>query len=272
MRVLVAEDDAATRLILKRILERDFGCAVTEVDNGLDALDRVSHVSYAFMLLDVQMPMMDGLEVLETLRGSPDHASLPVVMLTSETDEKLVRQIIGMGISDYLTKPFDPEHLIDRLSRLVRGLGPENGRIPGGHVGMRAAQTETPVPVMIVDSDHAFRKFFVSTIEKRFPVVEAVSGAQALKICFDQWPQVIFVGRDLGAVSSGLFVKKLRSLPHLAEIRVIAVAPKSQIAAVEQEAEYDGVMLRTFVAQVLTDQFERLRMSPHAAHPAQETH
>lgn len=267
MRVLIAEDDVSTRLIIKRILEREFGCVVTEVDNGLDALDRVSQLTFAFLMLDVQMPMMDGVEVLQTLRASSEHAALPVVMLTGEADETLVRRIIQLGISEYLAKPLDPERLVERLSRLVRTLG-EAGRVPGGQLAMRATQEEAPPPVMIVDGDRAFRKFFVSTIEKRFPVVEAISGAQALKMCFDQWPQVIFLGRELGPVSCPLFVKKLRELEHLAGTRVIAVAPKPQVEAVEREAEYDGVMIRTFVPQFLMDQFERLRnTAPRVAQP-----
>jgi two-component system chemotaxis response regulator CheY len=258
MRVLIAEDDKATRLVMKRILEREFGCVVTEADNGLDALDCVSKVTYAFLVLDVQMPMMDGIEVLQTLRQSAEHAALPVVMLTGELDETLVKRIIQLGISAYLAKPLDPEALIERLSKVVRNLG-EAGRVPGGQLAMRATQGEVPLPVMIVEGDHAFRKFFVSNIEKRFPVLEAVSGAQALKMCFDQWPQVIFVGRELGAVSCPLFVKKLRALEHLTGTRVIAIAPKSSLSDVEREADYDGVMFRTFVPQILMDQFERLR-------------
>ena len=145
MNVLVADDDPTTRLLLKRMLIRDFDCAVTEVQNGMEALAALDERRYSALLLDVHMPVMGGLEALEAIRGSA-HSSLPVVMLTAERGAAVVKRAVALGITDYLVKPLRPKRIGERLARrkghhrgdsrhlgrLSRGPGPaSSGRADG---------------------------------------------------------------------------------------------------------------------------------------------
>ncbi len=138
MDVLVVDDDAGTRLLLRRILERELRCRVAEAEHGQKALDLLTRHEFAFVLLDLQMPVMDGFATLEAIRKLPGRETLPVVMLTAEKGEVAVRRMMALGVSDYLAKPPRPGHISARLARLVSraqrsSTGPTDpGALPDG--------------------------------------------------------------------------------------------------------------------------------------------
>jgi two-component system chemotaxis response regulator CheY len=119
---LVADDDAGTRLLLRRVLEQDMSCTVIEVTNGADALDRLNKNAIDFAVLDLQMPVMNGIETLRAIRASAAFSQLPVMVLTSETTEAVVRHVVALGITDYLAKPLDRKAIRDRVERVIASL------------------------------------------------------------------------------------------------------------------------------------------------------
>jgi CheY-like chemotaxis protein len=120
---LVVDDDAMARLILRQVLQRHVGAEVTEVPNGLEALVVLEARAFDLIILDLHMPVMDGLTVLQTIRASARHARTPVVMVTADRKEETVYRSINLGVSDYLTKPFRGKEIAERLSQ-VMGLAP----------------------------------------------------------------------------------------------------------------------------------------------------
>lgn len=123
MNALVVDDDAMARLILRQVLQRHVGAEVTEVPNGLEALVVLEARAFDLIILDLHMPVMDGLTVLQTIRASARHARTPVVMVTADRKEETVYRSINLGVSDYLTKPFRGKEIAERLSQ-VMGLAP----------------------------------------------------------------------------------------------------------------------------------------------------
>lgn len=119
MNALVVDDDAMARLILKQVLRRHFGAEVTEVPNGLEALVALEARAFDLIILDLRMPVMDGLTVLQTIRANARHARTPVVMLTTDRKEENVYRSINLGVSDYLTKPFRGKEIAERLSQVL---------------------------------------------------------------------------------------------------------------------------------------------------------
>src|SRR5688572_7288554 len=104
-RLLVIDDDPAARRLVKAIFAPE-GFAVSEADGGAAGLERVATDPPDLVILDLQMPELDGLAVLERLRAL--QPSLPVVMLTAETGVKSAVRATQLGAYDYLTKPVDP--------------------------------------------------------------------------------------------------------------------------------------------------------------------
>jgi CheY-like chemotaxis protein/phosphoribosyl 1,2-cyclic phosphodiesterase len=117
-RIVVTDDDQDVRALTKRALERD-GHQVVEATSGAEALRLVREEQPDLLVLDLVMPDMGGLEVLDTLRGRPDSAALPVLILTSMDDEGSTREGFDRGATDYLTKPFSMPQLAARVRSIL---------------------------------------------------------------------------------------------------------------------------------------------------------
>lgn len=121
-KLLIVDDDPDMRETIRFLVE-DL-CPVVEAGNGPEALRMIKRERPALMLLDVSLPDMDGLCVLQALRDA--HAAITVVMLTGETDIDKARRALENGASAYVTKPFDPGFLKDEIRRLLADSPPED--------------------------------------------------------------------------------------------------------------------------------------------------
>ena len=122
--ILVVEDDAFTVALLRFVLERQ-GVQVQVVSDGPAALACMERGPVPdAVLLDLLLPQLSGLAVLERLRQHPAWANTPVVVLSALDAGSDLAQAFAAGASDYVTKPFNPEELIARLQRLLPNTWP----------------------------------------------------------------------------------------------------------------------------------------------------
>ena len=117
-RILVADDDRQMRRLVRMILERD-GHEVVEAADGLDALDVIESGQIDLMVLDLDMPRLDGMGVLEELRARVVTASLPVIVLTARTGESEAL-VLDLGAQDFISKPVQPASLQARVRAVLR--------------------------------------------------------------------------------------------------------------------------------------------------------
>ena len=117
-RVLVVDDDDVIRQLITVNLELEGFDVVTAFD-GQDALDKVKDAGVSVVTLDVMMPRVDGWEAAARLRGDPDTAHIKVVLLSARAQEADLQRGEKIGVDAYLTKPFDPDELIDVVRRLA---------------------------------------------------------------------------------------------------------------------------------------------------------
>ena len=118
MRALVVDDSRAMRLILSRVL-RERGCDVAEAADGREALDALGAGPLPDVLLvDWNMPVMNGLELVQAVRHEAAYAGVRIVMVTTESESTHVMQAIEAGADEYLFKPFTPEAVADKLGML----------------------------------------------------------------------------------------------------------------------------------------------------------
>jgi two-component system response regulator MprA len=124
VRILVVDDDRAVRESLRRSLSFN-GYSVELAQDGLEALDLISHNRPDAVVLDVMMPRLDGLEVCRQLRSTGD--DLPILVLTAR--DSVSERVAGLdaGADDYLPKPFALEELLARMRALLRRTTPEDG-------------------------------------------------------------------------------------------------------------------------------------------------
>jgi DNA-binding response OmpR family regulator len=119
-KALVADDNAAIRDIVRLTLERSkLGLTVVTAENGKEALDVIALEHPDVLILDLQMPELDGFEVCKRLRSDVRTAFVPVLMLTAQTGEESVAKGFAAGTDDYMTKPFRRDDLIVRVRRML---------------------------------------------------------------------------------------------------------------------------------------------------------
>jgi DNA-binding response OmpR family regulator len=106
------------RRLIRSILERD-GYEITEAADGLDALDAIESRRFDLMVMDIDMPRLDGLGVLEELRARVTTSSIPVIVLTARTDDTEIR-VLDLGAQDFMTKPVQPQSLQARVRAVLR--------------------------------------------------------------------------------------------------------------------------------------------------------
>ena len=118
--ILIADDEPLlTELLDFRLTARGYETVIAR--DGREALAKLVETSPQAVVLDMMMPVHDGLEVLRRIRASEQHATTPVIMLTARRGEADVIGALELGADDYLVKPFLPEELLVRLARLLAG-------------------------------------------------------------------------------------------------------------------------------------------------------
>ncbi|MGH9166036.1 MAG: response regulator transcription factor [Acidimicrobiales bacterium] len=120
--VLAVDDEPGIRELLRVTLESDDYRVITASD-GVEGLARARSERPAVMVLDVMMPRMNGLEVTRALKSDEATSSIPILLLSARAQAADLRAGDASGADDYLTKPFDPIELLERVARLIRGTG-----------------------------------------------------------------------------------------------------------------------------------------------------
>ncbi len=252
MNVLVCDDDRSTRFIVKRILMQQFGLVVTECADGLEAMQALARGRFHLMLLDIELPTMSGIEVLELMRESSTTKDLPVIVLSNVRDGDAVKYLLKLGVSDYLLKPPRTDRLVEKVQRLLRVLPRTRAAAEDG-TGARMSQAS---PAMVVDGDPEFQRMLTGELRRYGTVLEAESGASAMTLFRDNPVALVFVGEELGVVSSELLVRKLRQSHPGGPLRIVGVVddassvPRDRFDAIIQRSRLPRMLrasLRPFV-------------------------
>ena len=128
LKVLTVDDSKTIRAIVKKAF-RPFDCEIMEAENGVEGLATANREKPDLIVLDITMPVMNGIEMLEKLKADAVMKTIPVIMLTAESGKDNVLQIVKMGVKDYMVKPFKGEELIERAHNLVK-LAPKKEEAP----------------------------------------------------------------------------------------------------------------------------------------------
>jgi CheY-like chemotaxis protein len=123
--VLIAEDNRINQKVLLHLLA-NFGYVAEVAENGAEAVEKVKLQRYDIILMDVQMPVMDGFQATRQIRSlGPDLASIPIIAVTANAFQGERQQCLSAGMDDYLTKPIDKANLHEILRRWATGVRPE---------------------------------------------------------------------------------------------------------------------------------------------------
>jgi two-component system chemotaxis response regulator CheY len=127
--VLVVDDSPTMRRMVMATLRKLDGVRFDEASNGLEAIERLTLKAIDLMVLDLNMPDMHGLEVVQFVRSHHQFRDLPIIILTTRGDEPSRATLLVAGASSYMTKPFDPAAMTRQVAELLRaGPSPDGSR------------------------------------------------------------------------------------------------------------------------------------------------
>ncbi len=141
-RVLLVEDNELNQIVAAELLRTVCGMQVSVAESGAEALSRLGTEAFDLVLMDVQMPGMDGYEVTRRIRRDPAFATLPIVAMTAHAMAADRERCLAAGMNDFLSKPFEPQELFRILNRWLRigPVGAEARRVDG--MGAAAVSVE----------------------------------------------------------------------------------------------------------------------------------
>ncbi|HXV97899.1 MAG TPA: response regulator, partial [Anaerolineae bacterium] len=219
--VLVVDDDPVVRDLMQRFLTKE-GFRVQLAANGETGLRLAKELRPAAITLDVMMPGLDGWAVLTTLKGDPELADIPVVMLTMVDDKNLG---YALGASDYLTKPIERDRLAAVLNKY------------------RCEQPKCSV--LLVEDDNLAREMMRRLLEREgWQVAEAQNGRIALEEVTKCQPELILLDLMMPEMDGFQFITHLRQLPGGQAIPVVVVTAMSL-------TEKERQQLNGYVTQIL---------------------
>jgi CheY-like chemotaxis protein len=249
MRDLVCDDDPATRFVIRRVLSHSAGCEVVECTDGTEALEHIENAPVDLLILDLQMPTLDGLEVLEILRAG-DFKNLPVIVLTSERREEVVKWLIRLGIVGYVTKPLSPARLLPLVERTKALARTRTSDLPRDAIRLGRSG-----PTLLIDGSPEYRELFVAYAQRFGEIRTAESGLLGLA-AFKYAPvRLVFVGKDLGVIGSELVARKLRGMTTGEPLRLVAI--RDDAADATPPEGFDDVVVRSDVQSVHEEQMRR---------------
>jgi two-component system chemotaxis response regulator CheY len=121
--VLVVDDSKVMREMIAACLRPDPSLTITQAASGLEAIERISLTPFDLVVLDLNMPDIGGLEVVEFVRSQDKLRALPILIVTTRAEDSSREAVLAAGASRYMTKPFTPDVILAEVQSLLSGPG-----------------------------------------------------------------------------------------------------------------------------------------------------
>ena len=117
-KILIVDDELSSRRIMEKIIRNQWKCNLFLADDGAEALKIMLKELPNLVILDMVMPFMSGIQVLQTMRKTTKLAKINVLICTAVDDNRIVKEVLKYGVLDYLIKPINKETLVGKLTKL----------------------------------------------------------------------------------------------------------------------------------------------------------
>lgn len=247
----MVEDDPTARRLLRGLLERVFGYEVAEAVDGVCALEQIYQQPPDVVLLDMQMPKLDGIDVLRGLRATKRFADLPVIAVSSAGDRQTILEMVGLGIADYILKPIGVRSAQVRLAKALRGIEPR-----AQCVATSKSQTPSSRPLLVVEKDPKFRSFVATLLDTEFGIQTFDDPFAALEIVAEHPATVVLLGDDLDLLQAPAFARVVRGGANRVDGCLIFVSAGTELSETDA-AYFDAIIRKSFVPETFTADFRR---------------
>ena len=255
-KILSVDDSKAVRMLLARMF-RPFDCELFEAANGEEGLAVAAREMPDLIILDYNMPVMDGVSMLRRMRENADLRRTPVIMLTAELSAENIAIVARLGVRDYVTKPFSEELLLAKAARAVSLVArptqdgkpdPQSERASDAHGPVSSEKSESamelakkiPEPsasalqrasVLVVDDSSTMRISLIRALnELGFDnIKEAKNGRQALELVLKEYFDLMLLDMEMPEMNGMEVLLALKNNPQLGGLPVIVISAADQI-------------------------------------------
>lgn len=246
-RIIIVEDDAVLRDVLAEKLEKS-GYIVDKAQDGVVALERIRETRPDCVLLDILMPRMGGIEVLEQIHADPMLRGIPVIIISNSGQPVEIQRAQELGAREFLIKAvFDPNEVLDKVEKVLAG----GGMSPQGEWGVRtqnvmsvgavehpvaahasvapAAGVETKVFVLVIEDDKFLRELLVRKLAgEGFDVKNAIDADAAFAILAERKPNIILLDLILPGVDGFEILARIKADQKISDVPVIILSNLGQ--------------------------------------------
>src|SRR6478609_144854 len=226
-KILTVDDSKTVRIIVRKTF-KSYDCEILEAGNGVEGLALAAKSMPDLILLDVTMPVMDGVEMLTKLKADPQLKGIPVMMLTAEGGRDHVLKIAKIGVRDYIVKPFEEDVLIDKAGRII-------DLKPLADGPAKARSLTDPATLLVVEDKPANIQQLQEGL-KHTPrkVVGASTQGEAIDFCSKTPPDLALVSLSLPEESAFALFRLLRTNVKTKYTPVFGLVVKTETGTLQQ--------------------------------------
>lgn len=221
MRILIVEDEKALSRVLVKIFEKNY-YSVDAVYNGQEALDYIATGNYDIVLMDVMMPVMDGITALKKIRAEGNQ--IPVLLLTakSEADDKVMG--LDSGANYYITKPFDTKELLAAVRAITRKEEQTDNRLHFGNITLNTSTYELASDtdsVKLTNKEFQMMEIFMSNpkiLVSADTLMERIWGYDSDSEINVVWAYISYLRKKLKNLNANFTIKSSRNSGYSLEL------------------------------------------------------
>ena len=226
-KILTVDDSKTVRIIVRKTF-KSYDCEILEAGNGVEGLALAAKSMPDLILLDVTMPVMDGVEMLTKLKADPQLKGIPVMMLTAEGGRDHVLKIAKIGVRDYIVKPFEEDVLIEKAGRII-DLKP----LTDGPA--KARSLTDPATILVVEDKPAIIAQIQDGLKHTpWKVIGASTQGEAIDFCSKTPPDVVVVSLSLPDDTAFVLFRLLRTNVKTKYTPVFGLVVKTEVNTVQQ--------------------------------------
>lgn len=231
-KILTVDDSKTVRIIVKKAF-KPYDCEILEAANGVEGLAVAAKEMPDLILLDITMPVMDGVEMLTKLKADPQLKGIPVIMLTAEGGRDHVLKIAKIGVRDYLVKPFKEEVLIEKVGRVIE-------LKPLSDSPAKARSIFDPADILIVEDKPAIIQQIQEGLKHTpWKIHGVATQGEAIDFCTKTPPDLIMISLSLPEDAAFTLFRLIRTNVKTKYTPVFGLVVKTETAP-QQQAQTVG--------------------------------
>lgn len=231
-KILTVDDSKTVRIIVKKAF-KGYDCEILEAANGVEGLAVAAKDGPDLILLDITMPVMDGVEMLTKLKSDPITKGIPVIMLTAEGGREHVLKIAKIGVRDYIVKPFKEDVLVEKAQRII-------DLKPISEANQKVKTVFDPADLLVVEDKPAIVQQIQEGLKHTPWKVHGVSTAgEAVDFCSRTQPDLVMVSLSLPEEGAFTLFRMLKTNQKTKFTPLFALVVKTAVAE-QQQAQQLG--------------------------------